>query len=72
MRIAEVAAGGPADLGGLRAGDILLALDGVPVAGADDLIRLLGADRIGRAVALEVLRNGRIERLAVMPRERLA
>lgn len=72
VRIEEVAPGGPADAGGLRAGDILLALDGVPVAGADDLIRLLGAERIGRAVELTVLRSGRIERLSVTPRERAA
>ncbi|MBX6742071.1 MAG: trypsin-like peptidase domain-containing protein [Acetobacteraceae bacterium] len=72
VRIAEIVPGGPADLAGLRAGDVLLALDGVSVAGADDLIRLLGADRIGRAVALDVLRNGRVERLAVTPGERPA
>jgi S1-C subfamily serine protease len=45
-------------------------LDGVPVTGADDLIRLLGADRIGRAVELAVLRHGRVEKLAVTLRER--
>ncbi|MDI3308389.1 MAG: trypsin-like peptidase domain-containing protein [Acetobacteraceae bacterium] len=72
VRIAEIVPGGPADLAGLRAGDVLLALDGVSVAGADDLIRLLRAERIGRAVALDVLRNGRVERLAVTPGERPA
>jgi len=72
VRVEEVMSGEPADLGGLRAGDILLTLDGMPVAGADDLIRLLGAERIGRTVELTVLRSGRIERLAVTPRERPA
>jgi S1-C subfamily serine protease len=70
VRIGEVETGGPAALAGLKAGDIILTLDGVPVTGADDLIRLLVADRIGRAVELAVLRHGRVERLAVTLRER--
>ncbi len=70
VRIGEVEPKGPAELAGLKAGDIILMLDGVPVTGADDLIRLLGADRIGRAVELAVLRHGRVEKLAVTLRER--
>ena len=37
VRVGEVQAGGAADLAGLRVGDILIALDDVVVAGADDL-----------------------------------
>jgi S1-C subfamily serine protease len=70
VRIGEIEPKGPAELAGLKAGDIILMLDGVPVTGADDLIRLLGADRIGRAVELAVLRHGRVEKLAVTLRER--
>jgi S1-C subfamily serine protease len=70
VRIGEIDPTGPAAQAGLKAGDIILTLDGIPVAGADDLIRLLGADRIGRAVELAVLRHGRVERLAVTLRER--
>ncbi|QEX15593.1 serine protease [Hypericibacter terrae] len=70
VRIGEIEPKGPAELAGLKAGDIILTLDGVPVTGADDLIRLLGADRIGRAVELAVLRHGRVEKLAVTLRER--
>ena len=70
VRIGEVEPGGPADLAGLRVGDVVLALDGAAVAGADDLIRLLGAERIGRTVEITALRDGRAERVAVTPRER--
>jgi S1-C subfamily serine protease len=70
VRVGEVAPDGPAARGGLRVGDVILALDALPVTGADDLMRLLDAARIGRAVALTVLRDGRLERLAVTPRER--
>jgi S1-C subfamily serine protease len=59
-----------AERAGLRPGDIVVALDGVTIAGADDLVRALTGDKIGRSVAFEVLRG--IERLtvAVVPRER--
>jgi len=36
--------------GGLQAGDVIVALDGVPVGRVDDLHRLLRGDRAGRAV----------------------
>jgi len=55
---------------GLRAGDIVLGLDGEIIAGADDLVRALTGDRIGRAVALEVLRGTERLALSVVPRER--
>jgi S1-C subfamily serine protease len=72
VRIGEVEPNGPAERGGLRTGDILLDIDGTPVNGADDLIRLLGADRIGRPTMLSVIRNGRIDPVEVTPSERRA
>ena len=48
VRIGEVETGGPADRGGLKEGDILIGLNGNPVAGSDDLIRMLGAAAIER------------------------
>ena len=70
VRIDALEPGGPAALGGLRDGDVILALDGVPVTGADDLIRLLGADRIGRSVEVSLLRDARLEKCTVAPSER--
>ncbi|MGK6309900.1 S1C family serine protease [Variovorax sp. DT-64] len=71
VRIGEVLAGGAADQAGLRVGDLLLALDGVVVGGADDLLRLLGAERIGRAVQASLLREGRLVTRTVTPQERV-
>jgi len=62
----------PADRAGLVAGDVLLALDGQAVTGADDLIRLLTGEKIGRGIEIEVLRDGVRKRLALTPEERRA
>ena len=70
VRIGEVEPGGPADCGGLKVGDILIGLDDNPVGGADDLIRRLGAEAIGRPLEAKVIRGGRIERHPLVPGER--
>ena len=65
VRIGEVEPGGPTDRGGLKVGDILIRLDDKPVVGADDLIRMLRAEAIGRPLEANVIRGGRIERHAL-------
>ncbi|KAA0689547.1 PDZ domain-containing protein [Neorhizobium sp. P12A] len=54
VRIRRVDPGSPAANGGLKEGDFVIAVDKLPVAGVDDLIRHLDASRIGRMVALTV------------------
>ena len=56
--VASVEPGSPADRAGLASGDIILTLDGAPVTGADDLIRMLAGDKIGRTVEVKTRRNG--------------
>jgi S1-C subfamily serine protease len=68
--IASIEPGTPAEHAGLAAGDIILALDGKPVTGADDLIRLLAGEKIGRVVEIETLRNGEHRRVSLIPGER--
>jgi S1-C subfamily serine protease len=55
---------------GLRAGDIILGLDGVAIVGADDLIRALTGEKIGRKVSLDVLRGTDRLKLTLVPQER--
>jgi S1-C subfamily serine protease len=55
---------------GLRSGDIIVALDSETIAGADDLVRALTGDKIGRDVALDVLRRTERLTLSVVPQER--
>lgn len=61
---------GPADHAGLLTGDIVLAIDGAAVTGADDLVRLLDADKINRTILLEVLRRSERRRFWAALRER--
>jgi S1-C subfamily serine protease len=56
--VVAVSNGGPADAAGLEIGDVVLKLDGYPVPSVDAVHKLLTRDRIGRKVALDVLRNG--------------
>ena len=53
-------------------GDVILSLDEHAVASADDLLGLLGSDRIGRQTTLRVLRGGAARTLAVTIGERPA
>lgn len=61
---------GPAARARIRERDIVVVLDGVPVTGADDLIRLLGGERIGRSVELALVSAGRLRTIRVTPGER--
>ncbi|MEZ0170367.1 S1C family serine protease [Microvirga sp. TS319] len=70
VAIAAVEPGSPAAQAGLEQGDVLLALDGEPVGGIDDLVRLLNGDRIGQVVTLTILRRGEMQTLPVTPVER--
>jgi S1-C subfamily serine protease len=69
VQILEVVDGGPADRAGLVRGDLLVAIDGVPVADATDLQRLMLAERIGRALTATVLRHGAERGLTLVPDE---
>lgn len=59
----------PAKRAGLREGDVIVALEGQPVAGVDDLHRLLTEVRVGVSCKLTVLRYTEKLELKVMPEE---
>jgi S1-C subfamily serine protease len=61
---------GPAAQAGLLPGDVVIRLDGVDINGVDDLIRVLDRDRIGRTLAMDVLRLGRLRAIEIHPVER--
>src|SRR5262249_61264454 len=61
--------GSPANLAGLLSGDMIVRLDGEPVTGADDLIRLLTGERIGKPIEIDVLRLRHPRAVTLGPRE---
>src|SRR4051795_5198981 len=69
LEVIEGVEGGPAARAGLHAEDLIVGLDGTPLAGADDLQRLMTAERIGRRLELEIVREGEVRALAVVPAE---
>ncbi len=69
VHVQEVAAGSPAALAGVTAGDRITALDGTPVDGIDALQRLLDASRIGRDCELTLLRRSRELQITIRPLE---
>ncbi len=65
--VVQVSAGSPADLAGLRPGDVIVALDGAPVTTVDDVHRFLSRAPIGAVTHLTVLRGGdRLDLAAVL------
>jgi S1-C subfamily serine protease len=69
LRVVEAVASSPASLGGLRPGDIVLAVDGKPLADAQSLQKKLFAEAIGRRTEITVLRNGALVDAVVVPTE---
>jgi len=67
--VQSVEDGSPAKRAGLRDGDIIVALGGQPVAGVDDLHRLLTEVRVGVSCTLTVLRWTEKLELKVVPEE---
>jgi len=67
LRVVEAVENSPAALSGLRAGDLVLAVDGVPLGDAQSLQKRLFADAIGERVEITVLRNGALVDAVAVP-----
>ncbi len=67
--VISVAPGGPAERAGLREGDVMIELDGQPIASIDALHKLLTVERIGLESRLTVLRRTDKVTLNVRPAE---
>ena len=69
VEVVEVVADSPAADAGLRAEDLIVAVNGSPVQGVDDLMREITGELVGESVLLDVIREGRERVVAVVPVE---
>jgi S1-C subfamily serine protease len=67
IAVLGVVDGGPADRAGIHVGDVLVELDGRPLADATDLQRMMVAERIGRPLRASVLRAGDLSVRTIVP-----
>lgn len=64
--IVEVVYGSPADLAGLRSGDVITHINGKKVKNANDVRNKVGTMRIGTRINLDIFRNGRSKNLTAV------
>jgi S1-C subfamily serine protease len=57
--VSQVTQGSPAELAGLRRGDVILSVDGQRMSAYDDVVRYIGERSPEDRVDIQVLRNGR-------------
>jgi S1-C subfamily serine protease len=65
LLIAAVESDSPASASGLMIGDILINLDGQATRTLDELLGLLGGDRVDKAVPVTVVRGGELKSISV-------
>ena len=63
--ILEVEAGGPAHKAGIVIGDILVSLEGEPVARPENIQRFLQAENIGKILKARLVRGGTVKEAAI-------
>jgi S1-C subfamily serine protease len=69
LQVAQVVADSPAARAGLHAGDIVVAVDGLPIATSTSIQALMVEGAIGRRIEVTVWRNGALVDVVALPRE---
>jgi len=69
VEVVQVVEGSPAARAGLRPEDLIVAVDGSPIRGVDELHKLMVGDAIGRTLRLSVIREGQRRDVELVPAE---
>jgi len=69
VEVVQVVEGTPAAAAGLRPEDLIVELDGEPIADVGEIQRLMVVEKIGAPVRMLVLREGRELELSIVPAE---
>jgi S1-C subfamily serine protease len=69
LEVVQLLEGSPASAAGVRAGDVIVELDGRPIEGVGDLQRVMVGDMVGRRVPVGLERDGAIVHVDVVPVE---
>ncbi len=69
LEVVQLLDGSPASAGGIRAGDLIVGMDGRPIEGVGDLQRMLIGEMVGREIRLEFERDGTLVTADVRPTE---
>lgn len=69
VEVVEVIEASPAARAGIRPGDLIVELDGEPIADARDIQRLMVGDAIGRSIVALIWRDGQPRTLTIHPAE---
>ena len=63
--VVDVVQGGPADAGGLKAGDRIVSIDGTEIGTKDDLSSLMQLHQAGDTLSITVARDGQMQTVSV-------
>ncbi len=68
--VAEVIEDNPADMAGMKAGDIVIDIDGHEIRDSRELLKIVASITVGRTVIVKVLRDGKEKTLSIKAGER--
>ena len=69
LEVVQLLEGSPASAAGMRAGDVIVELDGRPIEGVGDLQRVMVGEMVGRRVPVGLERDGAMVQVDVVPVE---
>jgi S1-C subfamily serine protease len=69
IEVVELIDGSPAQLAGIKPGDILIAGDGEPLATAKDLQAQMTGDLVGEDFEITLIRRGQLHNITTRPVE---